>query len=240
MATIFSVTSRMTIKKSLFISLACFGLALGTATRAHATSVVLTFEGVGGSANVNGFYNGGTDSQGNAGPDYGVQFSDTSLGLIDSDAGGIGNFANEPTPSTILFFLSGGAATMNVAAGFDTGFSFFYTAPSYVGSVTVYDGLNSTGNILGTLTLNETNSGCVGDPSGAPYCAWLPIGVNFSGIAHSVDFNGTANQIGFDNITLGAAIPGGGGTPVPEPAGLGMMALGLLLLAGLSRRRKLS
>ena len=129
---------------------------------------------------------------------------------------------------------------MNVAAGFDTGFSFFYTSPAFVGSVTVWDGLDSTGNILGTLTLNMTNANCSGDPTGVPFCAWLPIGINFSGIAHSVDFSGTANQIGFDNITLGAAIPGNGGIPVPEPAGLGMMMLGLVLLAGLYYRRKLS
>lgn len=234
----FSLTSMVTIKKTVVMSLACFGLALGTATRVHATPVVLTFEGVGNSANVNGFYNGGTDSLGNSGTNYGIQFSNTSLGLVDADAGGGGNFANEPSPNTILFFLAGGAATMNVAAGFATGFSFFYTSPSYVGSVTVWDGLNGTGNILATLTLDMTTSNCSGDPSGTPYCAWLPIGVNFDGMAYSVDFSGTANQIGFDNITLGASIPGG--TRVPEPAGFGMMLLGMLVLGGLYRRRKLS
>ena len=231
-----SKTSSLAIKKAVVVCLGCIGLALSIVVQA--TPVVLTLEGVGDIANVNDFYNGGTDSQGHSGTDYGVHFSDTSLGLIDSDASGTGIFGNEPTPDTILFFLSGGAATMNVAAGFDTGFSFFYTSPQYVGSVTVYDGLDSTGNILATLTLNMTDGSCSGDPTGTPFCAWLPIGVNFNGIAHSVDFSGTANHIAFDNITLGAAIPGGGGTPVPEPAGFGMMTVGLALLSGLYYRRR--
>ena len=239
MSVIISAVSGMAIRKVVGISLACVGLAFGIAFRANATPVVLTFEGVGNGAGVDQFYNGGTDSQGNSGTNYGIEFSNTSLGLIDADAGGYGNFANEPSASTILFFQSGGAATMNVAAGFDTGFSFFYTSPTYIGSVVVYDGLNATGNILATLTLNMTSANCSGDPNGTPYCAWLPIGVDFSGIAHSVDFAGTASQIAFDDITLGSATAGVG-TPVPEPGALGMMALGLVLLGTLYHRRKLS
>ena len=45
-------------------------------------TTVLTFEGVGDQAAVNDFYNGGTDSAGNSGPNYGINFSSTSLGLI--------------------------------------------------------------------------------------------------------------------------------------------------------------
>lgn len=91
------------------------------ASIAQAAPIVLDFEGVGDFASVNEFYNGGTDSAGNSGPNYGINFSPTSLGLIDSDAGRSRNFANEPSPDTILFFQEGDAATMNVAAGFDTG-----------------------------------------------------------------------------------------------------------------------
>lgn len=198
---------------------------------AHAAPVVLTFEGTGDLAAVNDFYNGGTDSSGASGTNYGINFSRTSLALIDSDAGGSGNFANEPSPSTILFFTSGGAATMNVAAGFDTGFSFFYSTNS-AGFVNVYDGLNGTGNILASLVLAPNISGCVGDPSGS-FCRWSPVGVSFAGTAYSVDFGGAADLIGFDDITLGTSVPGG---TVPEPGTLALLGLAGLGLA--ARRRK--
>lgn len=207
-------------------------LALAASMTASADTVVLTFEGVGNTAAVNEFYNGGTDSLGNTGTNYGISFSNTSLGIIDSDApGGSGNFGNEPSASTILFFLDGSAATMNVAAGFDTGFSFFYSS-SETGFVKVYSGLNGTGDLLATLNLSANLGSCIGDPNGT-YCEWDPIGVSFDGVARSVDFGGSANYIGFDNITLGAAVPIG---EVPEPASLALFGLGALAFG--ARRRK--
>lgn len=207
-------------------------LAMATAMQASAAPVVLTFEGVGNLAAVNEFYNGGTDSAGNAGANYGISFSNTSLGIIDEDAGGSGNFGNEPSASTVLFFLSGGAATMNVAAGFETGFSFFYTS-AFTGFVNVYSGLNGTGDLLATLNLAANTGSCAGDPGGS-YCQFDPVGVAFEGIAKSVDFGGSADRIAFDNITLGAAVPVG---EVPEPASLALLGLGALAF-GARRRRK--
>jgi hypothetical protein len=194
-----------------------------SATSAIAGPTVLTFEGVGNLASVNNFYNGGTDSNGNSGPNYGISFSSNSLGLVDADAGGSGNTANEPSPETTLVFLTGDSAVMNVAAGFDTGFSFYYSAPFYTGSVNVYDGLDGTGNVLATLNLALTGTDCPGDPNGQ-YACWSPVGVTFNGTAHSVGFGGTENYIVFDNITLGSAIPGTGS--VPEPSTWAMMLLG--------------
>lgn len=188
--------------------------------------VTLTFEGVGDEASVNDFYNGGTDSAGHSGTNYGINFSSNSLGLIDSSAGGSGNTGNDPSGVTNLFFLEGGAATMNVAAGFDTGFSFYYAA-NVAGSITVYDGLNASGNILATLLLPTTPNA---------YYEWFPIGVAFDGIAHSVDFGGAANFITFDNITLGATVPGNPG--VPEPASWAMMVFGFGLSGGALRSRR--
>jgi hypothetical protein len=51
----------------------------------------------------------------------------------------------------------------------------------------------------------------------------------------SVDFSGTANQIGFDNITLGSSTPMSGNSP--EPATYALMGAGLLA-AGLFRPRR--
>lgn len=209
------------MKRSLIAGLA-FAFAASTPAAAQIT---LTFEGVGDQASVNDFYNGGTDSQGHSGTNYGISFSPASLGLIEVGQGGSGNQTNEPSPFTILFFLSGSAATMNVAAGFDTGFSFYYGA-FQAGSVTVWDGLNGTGNILATLDLPA---------NGAP-SEWTPIGIAFAGIAHSVDFSGVANQVAFDNITLGDVIPGNPG--VPEPASWAMMLAGFGIVGGAIRNRR--
>lgn len=183
------------------VPLVCFTLVV-LAERTPAQ--VLTFEGGADSAPVGNLYNGG------AGGSLGITFSPNALTAIDADAGGTGNFANEPSPSTAMFFLTGSEATMNVAAGFTTGFSFFYTSFT-AASVSVYDalgGVGGGGNVLATLALFPTASG-PGDPLGAgAFATWVPIGVNFAGTAFSVDFSGTQNQTAFDDITLFSATPG--------------------------------
>ena len=215
------------MKLMKFTALAAIATAAFTAPAAYAAPTLLTFEGVGDNVAVNNFYNGG------AGGNYGISFVN-GYGLVDSDAGGTGNFANEPSASTVLFFTSGAASTMNVAAGFDTGFSFFYSS-SQAASVNVYSGLNGTGTLLASLSLAAQSNGnnCGGDPTGS-YCNWTPIGVSFAGIAKSASFGGSANYVAFDNITLGAATPSGA---VPEPATWAMMLLGFGGIGGALRRR---
>ena len=217
---------------------AAFGFAvvaalLVMAQPAHAVVFNLTFEGLKDQESILDFYNGGAGSQGSTGPNLGVSFGSGALALIDADNGGTGNFANEPSGNTIAFWLASGGLVMNVAAGFDTGFSFFYTS-STAATVTVYDGVNKTGNVIGTIQLNANyNINCTGDPTGS-FCHWDAVGVGFAGLAKSVDFGGTANQTGFDNITFGSQTPTP--TPTPEPTSLLLLGAGIVGLA-LARRR---
>lgn len=224
---------------------AALGLVVGTMGLLPASAAVITldFEGVGNEEAIGDFYDGG------GGEDFGVTFSDNALGIIDRDAGGNGNFGNEPTPDTIMFFLTGDAATLTFAEGFETGFSFFYSAIGEPGNIDVYDGIDATGSILASLDLPTTPSE-TGDPTG-DFNVFEPVGVEFSGVAKSIDFGGTINKIGFDNITFGSGTPGdqGGSQPesgdagsgpnvVPLPASLPLLVAGFGVLGALRSRRK--
>ncbi|WP_308909077.1 PEPxxWA-CTERM sorting domain-containing protein [Pseudokordiimonas caeni] len=185
---------------------------------ANASAIVLDFEGVGDLVDVADFYDAA----------YGITFGDGATVFTDTDAGGSGLFANEPSPDTIVYFDPLGSAVMNVAGGFDTAFSFYYTSISD-GLVSIYDGLDGTGNQLATIVLGPTAAG-PGDPTGGDnFGTWLFTGTAFAGTAMSVDFSGATNTVGFDNITLGASIP--------EPATWLMMIMGFGLVGIASRRR---
>ena len=156
------------------------------------TLTVLTFEGVPNLASVSNYYNGG------AGGNYGIYFSDNSLAVVSVYAGGSGNFSNSASMSTLLFFLYGSASKMNVIGGFDTGFSFYYAASTDSASYSVYSGLDGTGTLLANGILNNTYYS-----QGGYDTSQNQVGVTFAGTAQSVLFSGAANNVGFDNITLG-------------------------------------
>lgn len=216
--------------KHLSAALLTAGLLYSAASSAI---VVLDFEGAGNLAALNNFYNGGTDSLGNSGTNYGVTFSGATLSLIDVDAGGGGNFANEPSPSTTMFFLNANNAVLDQASGFNTGFSFYYSS-STAAAVNVWSGLGATGSLLGSLNLTAQGfNNCVGDPNGS-FCNWTAVGLSFAGTAQSIDFGGTANQTGFDDITFGSSTPGN----VPEPALVALLGLGFAGMAFAKRPAK--
>ena len=176
-------------------------LVLGAALPVSAQVITLTFEGLGDQQTVGNYYDGG------AGGNYGITFSSNSLSIVSYTYGGTGNFLDAPSMPTILFFLQGGAATMDIANGFDTGFSFYYASSSGNAFFEVYDGFGGTGTLLATGQLSDTFWS-----QGGFNLALNQVGVSFSGVAHSVLFGGAANYVGFDNITFGSAVatPGGG------------------------------
>jgi hypothetical protein len=204
-------------------------------TSGIANAVVLTFEGLTNEEEVLNYYNGGYGRYSfgycpygsGPGANYGVSFSPNALALISERFGGDGNFSGNPSGDTVLYFLNGTGDIMNVAAGFNNGFSFYYADQiGFTGTVKVFSGLNGTGALLASLLLPSTPN---------PYTVWNPIGVSFLGTAKSVDFGGTANYIAFDDITLGSKIPDN--DPIPEPGTMALFGAGLLGLAIYSKRR---
>jgi hypothetical protein len=216
-------------------------LALAIAAPAHAQ--VLDFEGVSptypfSSTNVflQGFYNGGTSSVGTTGANYGIEFSSNALAIcldtpsVDCSNTSRGGLGNPNSARSALFFLSGSNTYMNRAAGFQNGFSFYYASYNYQGAFSVWSGLDGTGDLLASLTLNPQSTGCAGNF----FCPFYAAGVSFSGTAQSVTFSGVADQIVFDDVTFGSSRPG----EVPEPTSLALTASGLLGLAAVARRRR--
>ena len=201
--------------------------------QAGADPVGLTFEGLDPGEEILGFYDASSmgSENGNYGPDHGVNFVD-ALASVDTDAGGGGDFDNAPSPDTVMFWLNA-TAVLNYEAGFDTGFSFFYSAslPAYV---RVYNQLNGFGMELAYLALgtNWQDNDCLATASGS-YCNWdvgsLPFGPE-NGPAMSIVFGGSANFVGFDNITFGST------TPIPLPAAVWLLGSGLAGLIALRRR----
>ena len=246
-----------TMQEWLLAMALVLGMAIVLPPSAHAAVVGLTFEGLQNLEPICNFYNGGhagtaaltnpqCDEKGSGpGPNFGIVFTETSQAVIKRDVLddlSHGDFANEPSPVTALFFRSGTGAILNVPAGFDTGFSSFYSAVSLSGFVEVFDGVDGTGQSLLKQPLALTALGTACGRPDREFDCWAPIGVAFDGIAKSVVFGGSADHIAFDNVTFGSATPIGAAPPgppgVPAPATLTLLGAGLGLVVLRLRRTR--
>lgn len=211
------------ILKSLAVA-----LLFGAATTVHAQAITLDFEGLQNQEYVENFYNGGTGSEGSSGTNYGVEFGDDLLAFIG------GNYANPPSPDTILVPAER-ETTINVAAGFSGLLSLFYTSANSV-TIRIYDQVDGNGNLLasGTFPQQNDDGGC----TGAGFCNWTLVSIPFSGSARSISLDAPPYQSGFDNISLGTRTDQL--APIPSLSFLATLllatALGALTFASKRRR----
>jgi hypothetical protein len=126
------------------------------------------------------------------------------LGIIDQDAGGTGNFAFEPSPQTIAFWLGGAPGSRDIL--FDKPVAkveFFYAS-----FVTVQlDAFDEMGTIVKTSTgFANFDQGPGGDPTGT-FNKWDPLQVEATGNKITkVRVSGNVNQTGIDNLKVCRAI----------------------------------
>jgi hypothetical protein len=152
---------------------------------------VITFEGVGNLAPIPVF-------DGISSPGW--------LGIIDADAGGTGNFAQEPSPETIAFWLGGDPGSRDIVMATPASkVEFFYA--SFVG-VTM-QALDDTGAVVATASGPPNFNGGTGDPTGQ-FNKWDPLHVETTGNKiKTIRVTGNTNQTGIDNLkvctTLGLA-----------------------------------
>jgi hypothetical protein len=186
------------------------------AAPAFAAPVTLDFEGTSSFAPIADYYNGGS------GTNYGASFGPGAQGLQNDALGPY--FSNNPSGSSIMF-VSDPDAALNIAQGFFSSVSFYYSSAADA-TVSLFSGLNGTGDLLGTLSLsaNAQQNGC----SDSPYCYWGLASLAFSGVAQSIQFSGAVGA-GFDDVKF---------TPVPVPAAGWLLVSGIGLVAANRRRRK--
>jgi len=162
----------------------------------ESTCNLIDFEGIGNNTQI-GLISGSPN----------VTFGSSWLGIIDADAGGGGNFANEPSPSTTAYFLD----IENHNIDFDSGVQFvevYYSASvsSVPVTLTAFDGPNGTGEVVDTAVGSAIGASydgaiCSGDPEGQ-FCAWYSIDLTAAtNNISSITLQGAvANLIGFDNM----------------------------------------
>jgi len=206
-------------------------LLAGSASSVGATPILLNFEGLKNDQQIGNFYNGG------AGGNYGVTFSKSATALIDQGAGGNGNFANEPSPSTIMYFDQPNVnASMSVAGGFPS-LSFSYTSLWFPAVVTVFGGSSGTMMLASTaLPALPSTCGVVSSDPGDFGC-WKQITLKFSGTAQSVAWTAVGSVLGVDNIWLNTKDD----RPVrsvPEPPLSVLFGTGAAVAAALFHRRR--
>jgi hypothetical protein len=162
------------------------------------------------------FYNGGTTYRGiDGGPNLGVSFTiNARVRTVDSLVGVYTKPGFMELMSDTIREGAGISATMDVSGGFTTGVQFSYASIDSVGEMKVFSGFDGTGTLLADLTLPITS------PMSGPG-VFVADSLTFSGVAHSIVFDGGNKQLAFDDLTTTFV--------VPEPSSLCLLAIGGVL-----------
>lgn len=242
------------LNRSLTALTLCIGTALASShamasnVTVSGTTETLTFGGQVNGTSINTFFDGGSDAYGSAGGaanNAGITFSTpaefANAGYNGTGFnGGTGKFENVPSGATgVLYMASVPTAVtpiMNDANGF-SGISLNYSlldnTASYASTISLYSGLNGTGNLLGTLHLAAAATTVACTSSHDEFCTWSSTSdLALGGTAESAVFNGDARTYTeFDAVALN--------TSVPLPASLWLMLGGVGAFLGLAGRRPL-
>jgi len=206
-------------------------LTLCAVSASAATIPVLTFEGSQDGALIQDFYNGGTDSYGNRGGDYGVTFS-----------GGIVRVVNG------LTFLTD-VTSIRVARSNYEFVSFNYSTrqvpyrngltPSYAPDVDDFrvSPLSTSGTWMNdSIYLGNTTTGFCQEFTGQ-FCLFSGAVVGTPNPGVPIGGFTFANWAALDTIAFGSSVRPPNERAVPEPATIGMLSLGMVLIASNRKRR---
>lgn len=174
-----------------------------TAGASAQTKGIATFGGLKNLEFINQYYDGGIGSFGSGpGKNLHLAFTANAQAIVSANKGGSGNFINNPGGYPVMFFATGTSVVVNTTAGVSTGVWFTYSAVQ-PGTVTIYDGADGTGRVLGSTTLVPNNTGC----TGYKMCVWTPVSFPLTTPVASIRFSGTANQLAIGAIHFGVKIP---------------------------------
>ncbi|MEX1026303.1 MAG: hypothetical protein WD226_14640 [Planctomycetota bacterium] len=143
-----------------------------------------------------------------------VTFGSSWFATVDNDEpGGAANIANEPSASTVATFTD-----VADPINFDLGVRYvelFYSASaaSVPVTLTAWDDLNGTGNIIDmqmgtTVGVSADGANCSGDPTGN-FCLWDTLALTApTDSIRSITISGAAvNSFAFDNMQFCTEIP---------------------------------
>lgn len=167
-----------------------------------------------------------------------VTFATGWLALIDADAGGSGNFANEPSPDTVAYVPAGAYGPIDFDEGVQFA-QFFYVASaiSLPVTLTAFDGPGGTGNEVDsvqgdTIGTDFDGAPCTGDPSGN-FCLFdiLTLAADTNNIRSVVISGAVPNQFAFDDMEYCTFIP-----PAPLAPTWAWALLAVLIAGGAAWR----